>query len=73
MKKILYTTLRTGKKIYVTPNQMGMIKRREKRLRRIEVNRHQRRKLKSKKGGKYYGLTRPSHNGRMNGGKKRYG
>jgi|TARA_B100000073_G_scaffold166677_1_gene137974 hypothetical protein len=32
MKKILYTTLRTGKKIYVTPNQMGMIKRREKRL-----------------------------------------
>lgn len=36
MKKILYTTLRTGKKIYVTPNQMGMIKRREERL---KVNR----------------------------------
>tara|TARA_B100000927_G_scaffold270011_1_gene245820 strand:+ start:609 stop:725 length:117 start_codon:yes stop_codon:yes gene_type:complete len=32
MKKILYTTLRTGKKIYVTPNQMGVIKRRERRL-----------------------------------------
>ena len=31
------------------------------------MNRHERRKLKSKKGGKYYGLTRPSHNGRMNG------
>tara|TARA_Y100000004_G_C8719669_1_gene329529 strand:+ start:135 stop:254 length:120 start_codon:yes stop_codon:yes gene_type:complete len=31
-EKILYTTLRTGKKIYVTPNQMGMIKRRERRL-----------------------------------------
>jgi len=33
-EKILYTTLRTGKKIFVTPNQMGMIKRREERLRR---------------------------------------
>lgn len=32
MKKIHYTTLRTGKEIYVTPNQMGMIKRRERRL-----------------------------------------
>jgi len=34
MKKLHYTTLRTGKKIFVTPNQMGMIKRREERLRR---------------------------------------
>lgn len=30
--KILYTTLRTGKKIYITPAQKGMIDRREKRL-----------------------------------------
>ena len=36
-------------------------------------NRHQRRKAKSKKGGHYYGLKRPTDNGRMNGGKKRYG
>ncbi len=32
MKKIHYTTLRTGEKLYVTPNQMDMIKRRERRL-----------------------------------------
>ena len=37
------------------------------------MNRAERRKAKSKKGGKYYGLARPSHNGRANGGKKRYG
>jgi hypothetical protein len=37
------------------------------------VNRHERRKSKSKKGGNYRGLARPTDNGRMNGGKKRYG
>jgi hypothetical protein len=36
-------------------------------------NRAQRRKAKSKKGGHYYGLKRPTDNGRMNGGKKTYG
>ena len=35
------------------------------------MNREQRRKLKSKKGGNYRGLKRPTDNGRMNGGKKR--
>ena len=37
------------------------------------MNRHERRKAKSKKGGNYRGLCRPTDNGRMNGGKKRYG
>ena len=37
------------------------------------MNRQQRRKLKSKKGGMYRGLKRPTDNGIMNGGKKRYG
>ena len=37
------------------------------------MNREQRRKLKSKKRGNYSGLKRPTDNGRMNGGKKRYG
>ena len=37
------------------------------------ANRAQRRKAKSKKGGHYFGLKRPSDNGRANGGKKRYG
>lgn len=37
MKKIYYTTLRTGEKLYVTPNQMDMIKRRERRLKENKV------------------------------------
>ena len=37
------------------------------------MNRHERRKLKSKKGGRYRGLKRPTDDGVMNGGKKTYG
>ena len=37
------------------------------------MNRAKRRAKKSKKGGMYHGLKRPTDNGRMNGGKKRYG
>jgi len=37
------------------------------------MNRHERRKLKSKKRGNYRGLARPTDNGIPNGGKKRYG
>jgi len=37
------------------------------------VNRHERRKAKSKKGGNYRGLARPTDNGLPNGSKKRYG
>lgn len=39
----------------------------------VKVNRAQRRKAKSKKGGKYRGLKRPTDDGVANGGKKRYG
>ena len=34
------------------------------------MNRAQRRKLKSKKGARYRGRSRPTDNGRMNGGMK---
>jgi len=37
------------------------------------LNRQQRRALKSKKQSRYRGLTRPTDNGVANGGKKRYG
>jgi hypothetical protein len=37
------------------------------------MNRAQRRKMKSKKGGMYRGLKRPTNDGVANGGKKRYG
>lgn len=37
------------------------------------MNRHERRKAKSKKGGMYRGLKRPTSDGVPNGGKKRYG
>ena len=37
------------------------------------LNRQQRRALKSKKQSRYRGLTRPNDNGLANGGKKRYG
>tara|TARA_R100001443_G_scaffold32334_4_gene46432 strand:- start:503 stop:619 length:117 start_codon:yes stop_codon:yes gene_type:complete len=37
------------------------------------VNRHERRKTKSKKGGNYRGLAKPTDNGLPNGSKKRYG
>ena len=37
------------------------------------MNRHERRKAKSKKGGMYRGLKRPTDNGVANGGKKTYG
>lgn len=37
------------------------------------MNRHQRRKAKSKKSGHYRGLKRPTDDGFANGGKKRYG
>ena len=37
------------------------------------MNRHERRKLKSKKGGRYRGLKRPTDDGVANGGKKTYG
>ena len=37
------------------------------------LNRQQRRALKSKKHSRYRGLTRPTDNGVANGGKKRYG
>ena len=39
----------------------------------VKVNRADRRKAKSKKGGKYRGLKRPTDDGVANGGKKRYG
>ena len=39
----------------------------------VKVNRAERRKAKSKKGGKYRGLKRPTDDGVPNGGKKRYG
>ena len=39
----------------------------------VKVNRAERRKAKSKKGGKYRGLKRPTDDGVANGGKKRYG
>ena len=45
---------------------------RENIKRRI-MNRQQRRKAKSKKGGMYRGLKRPTDDGVANGGKKRYG
>tara|TARA_A100001201_G_scaffold126166_1_gene110635 strand:- start:194 stop:325 length:132 start_codon:yes stop_codon:yes gene_type:complete len=35
-----------------------------------KLNRAQRRKAKSKKGGSYRGLTRPTDNGIMNGRRK---
>ena len=38
-----------------------------------QMNRQQRRKAKSKKGGMYRGLKRPTDDGVANGGKKRYG
>ncbi len=37
------------------------------------MNRQQRRKGLSKKGGMYRGLKRPTSDGVANGGKKRYG
>jgi hypothetical protein len=37
------------------------------------VNRHEKRKAKSKKGGNYRGLAKPTDNGLPNGSKKRYG
>ena len=48
----------------------------ERKLVRLDVenlNRQQRRALKSKKQSRYRGLTRPTDNGVANGGKKRYG
>ena len=45
---------------------------RENIKRRI-MNRQQRKKAKSKKGGMYRGLKRPTDDGVANGGKKRYG
>jgi len=39
----------------------------------VKVNRAKRRAMKSKKGGKYRGLKRPTDDGVANGGKKRYG
>ena len=37
------------------------------------MNRHERRKAKSKKGGRYRGLKRPTDDGVANGGQKTYG
>ena len=37
------------------------------------MNRHERRKAKSKKGGMYRGLKRPTDDGVANGGKKTHG
>ncbi len=48
----------------------------ERKLVRLDVenlNRQQRRALKSKKQSRYRGLTRPTDDGVANGGKKRYG
>lgn len=39
----------------------------------VNMNRHQRRKAKSKKGGQYRGLSRPTDNGLPNNSKKTYG
>ena len=39
----------------------------------VNMNRHERRKAKSKKGGQYRGLARPTDNGLPNGSKKTYG
>jgi len=39
----------------------------------MKLNRQQRRAIKSKKGGRYRGLKRPTDDGVANGGRKRYG